>query len=120
MKNKSVTTAIALAISLIFSAIALAQEQVPAIDKLVSELAEKPEQHAAVAKYYREKAAEAKKELERHQAMRKAYSTTSFNPKNPGNSNTSMLAHCDRLIKAYESEVQAYEQMAAEHENYKN
>lgn len=91
----------------------VAETEVQPIEKLVSELAEKPEQHAAVAKYYQEKAEEAKKEAAHHREMKKGYYT--FNPKSPGAA-SSMQAHCDKLISAYETQVKEYEQLAAEHE----
>jgi len=93
----------------------LAEASQTPIERLVEELAEKPEHHVAIARYYRDKAAEAQKELAHHRAMRKAYESSSFNPKNPTNP-ISMLAHCDRLISQYEVAVTEYEQLAAEHE----
>ena len=83
------------------------------IEKLISELADKPEQHAAIAKYYKEKAEEAKKAVERHKTMKSSY--VSFNNRHPSGFG-SMKSHCDKLIKAYETEAEEYEQMAAEHE----
>ncbi len=48
-----------------------AEAIIQSIDKLVSELAEKITEHVAVAKYYREKAIEAKNEAEHHLKLKK-------------------------------------------------
>lgn len=82
------------------------------IEQLVSELAEKPEHHKALAQYYKEKSDEAKKELDQHQAMKKAYFGSS---KMPGTVNA-MQSHCEQLIKSDELAIKAYNAMAAEHE----
>ncbi len=108
-------------LALIFSALIFLPVTVVAdtnnqpIEKLISELADKPEQHAAVAKYYNEKAEEAKKSVERHKAIKSSY--VLFNNKNPSGF-ASMISHCDKLINAYETEAEEYEQMAAEHEKH--
>lgn len=83
------------------------------LERLVGELADKPEHHKAIAEYYRSRAEETKKEIELHRKMKNSY--VSFNPKNPGNP-AAMKAHCEKLASTYETALQEYEQMAQEHE----
>lgn len=90
---------------------AIATENLPPIDTLVAALAEKPAQHAAVAAYYRQKSGEAQRNLERHQAMKKAYAVP--HPKS-AYSGSGMQVHCDKMIKTYASKMKEYEQMAVE------
>jgi len=115
MKRIPLISALVMTTVLSLPTITLAEVSQTPIERLVEELANKPEHHAAIARYYQEKALEAQKELEHHRAMKKAYSTGSFNPKNPVNTR-SMEAHCDRLISHYEAAVKEYEQLAAEHQ----
>ncbi len=83
------------------------------LERLVGELADKPEHHKAIAEYYRSRAEDTKKEIELHKKMKNSY--VSFNPKNPGNP-TAMKAHCEKLVSTYETALKEYEQMAQEHE----
>jgi hypothetical protein len=90
-----------------------AESTVTPIETLILEMASKPEHHAAIAKYYNDKADEAKADLAMHQKMRKAYlgsfEKTQF-------SVTAMKKHCDRLISLNEAAIKEYEKMALEHE----
>lgn len=83
------------------------------IVKLVSELADKPEQHQAVAKYYKEQAAKAKAEAEHHRAMKKAYVS---NAKAAPGASATMNTMCDDLIASAETAAKAYSGLASEHE----
>lgn len=80
--------------------------------KLMSEFADKPEQHQALAKYYKEESESAKKKLETHRKMSKNYIGYSKIPSAPN----SMKTHCEELIKAYEAAIKEYNALAAEHE----
>ena len=93
----------------------MAENSTLLIDRLIAEFAEKPENHAAIARYYREKAMEARQEVAQHQAMRKSYSLAASNPKKPVNV-TNMKAHCNRLIAQHEDIVKEYVHMAEEQE----
>jgi ribosomal protein L9 len=114
MKKVAVLSAFALSVSLFTlpAAVMAADAVATPIEKLVSELAQQPEQHQAVAQYYNDKADAAQKELEQHQKMRKAYFGSGKNQQ----ATDSMRKHCDSLVKLNESMVKEYKAMAAEHE----
>ena len=112
MKIVKIVTSLLLSIALSLPMIVQAGSQDDDIVKLVSELADKPEQHQAIAKYYKERAAEAKAEADHHRAMKKAYIG---NSKAPG-ANASMNAMCDDLISSAEAEAKTYSALASEHE----
>lgn len=89
------------------------------IEKLIAELPTKPENHQVIAAYYKAEADTAKKQIERHQSLKKSYINITKNLTNaPGSLNkySGMQRHCDRLISAFETEASEYEQMAKEHE----
>jgi len=107
-----------------FPAVSMA-ESVPAnatqvdIEKLIAELPTKPENHQAIAAYYKAEADAAKKQIERHQSLKKSYINITKNLANaPGSLNkySGMQRHCDRLISAFETEASEFELMAKEHE----
>lgn len=112
MRNMKIVSAVCLSALFALPIISSASEPQEPIEKLISELADKPAQHAAVAKYYRERAEEAKKEVEQHKKMKNAYPVS---PK-ANFPTASINTHCDNLIKAAETEEKEYEQLAAEHE----
>lgn len=82
------------------------------LETLMIEMATKPEQHQALANYYKEKADMARQELEQHRAMKQAYTGYRKNEK----AKESMLKHCDRLISMDEEAAKAYDQLAKDHE----
>lgn len=89
------------------------------IDQLIADLPTKPENHQIIAAYYKSEADQAKKQIERHQSLKKSYINITKNLTNaPGSLNkyAGMQRHCDRLISAFETEASEYEQMAKEHE----
>lgn len=79
---------------------------------LMAEFADKPEQHQALAKYYKAESVKAQKKVELHRQMRKNYIGYAKTPDAP----SALKAHCDELIKADEATIKAYDAMAAEHE----
>lgn len=113
MKQFKLIPALMMTMMLSIPTITLAEEEIRPIERLIEELAEKPEHHKAIAQYYRDQAIQARKEMEHHQKMKNSY--VSFNPKNPGNP-VAMQAHCDKLISTYEAAAKEYEMLAAEHE----
>ncbi|MGH7287005.1 MAG: hypothetical protein ACREI8_03185, partial [Myxococcota bacterium] len=52
---------------------AVAQDEAPSLEESMIEMPDTAAQHAALAKYYREKAAEARKLASRHTGMGRAY-----------------------------------------------
>jgi hypothetical protein len=83
-----------------------------AIEKLISEMADKPEHHHAIAQYYLDKAEVTKKDMLKHQNIRANYGGYGKNQY----AAESMKKHCDRLIKADELMIKEYEDLAKEHE----
>lgn len=114
MKKSSVFSALMLSTALLFPAFALAAEtHSTPIEKLISEIADKPEQHQAIANYYQDKIAEAKEELAMHTKMRKAYEVGYAKNQD---AMAGMRKHCDKLISNAESTIKEYEALAAAHE----
>ncbi len=113
MKRFNLVSTVLMTTMLTLPAITLAEVNQEPIERLIEELADKPEHHKAIVQYYRDKAAEARKEMEHHRKMKNSY--VSFNPKNPGNP-VAMQAHCEKLASTYEAAAKEYEMLAAEHE----
>lgn len=112
MKKSTLFSAIVLSAALMSPALVIAETGSASIETLISEMAEKPAQHQAIANYFKEKIAESRKELAVHKKMRKAYEVG-----HPNNRSMSgMRKHCDKLIKNTESNIKAYEALVAEHE----
>ena len=86
------------------------------IVKLLSNMAEKPEHHQAIAVYYRTLASEARAEAEKHTAMRSTYGHDHQQFKSGRGTGQSMSRHCDRLIQNYQSITEEYEALAKLHE----
>lgn len=84
---------------------------VPTVEQLAIESITTPEQHAAMAAFFRSKAAEARAVAARHEAMGRAYD----NPGRPKPGSAVMRGHCERLVKSAQADAAVYEQMAAEH-----
>lgn len=118
MKNLSIVRSIVISAALCLPVpVAFAEMDHQAIEKLVSNLADSPENHKAIAEYYRAKAASAKQEIASHQSMKNVYVT--HNPKFPGPP-PNMKGHCENLITANEAAIKEYEAMAKAHEDAAN
>jgi len=115
MKISSVLSALVLGAALTFPVlVVVAAEPNPTpIEKLITEMADRPDQHHAIAQYYQDKIVEAKKDLAVHTKMREAYQGGSDKNKTTMDG---MKKHCDKLISNAESTIKEYEAMAAEHE----
>jgi len=112
MKIRNVLSSLLLAAVISMPVYVHAHTKDDAVVKLVSDFADKPEQHQALATYYKEKSAEAKKDLETHRGMKKGFTSNSKFSGAYGN----MQSMCDELIIADESAIKAYDTMAVEHE----
>jgi flagellar biosynthesis/type III secretory pathway protein FliH len=114
MKTLPVFSAFLLSTALLLPVFSIADDTVSTpIEKLISEIADKPEQHQAIANYYKEKIAEANKELAMHIKMRKAYEVGYVKNQDAV---VSMRNHCDKLISNVESNIKEYEALVAKHE----
>ena len=79
-------------------------------DELAAQLAATPEQHKAVASYFRGKAADARAEAQRHQKMAQTYGGGKYTQKQ------AMEEHCANLAATFESAAKEYDALAVEHE----
>lgn len=89
------------------------------IEKLIADLPTKPENHQAIAAYYKAEAETAKNQIARHESLKESYINVTKNlPGSPGSLNryAGFQRHCDRLISAYAKQSSEYEEMAKEHE----
>lgn len=80
------------------------------LEALAAELATTPEQHKAVAAYFRGQAAEARQEADTHRAMARNYAQGNYKRKEI------MKKHCERLIANFEAMAAEYDQLAEAHE----
>lgn len=77
------------------------------VDLALIESATTPEQHQALARQFRERASDAKKEAETQRSRAKAYNTTKRADKVP------MAALCQQLATEYEEIAVVYEGLAS-------
>ena len=80
------------------------------LEELAAGMADTPEEHKAVAAFYRGKAEEARAEATRHRTMGKTYAGGKYVQKK------AMEGHCEGLVASYESIAKQYDELAAEHE----
>jgi len=76
------------------------------LEQLVIEMAKTPADHAALAKHYRAKAADARAEAATHEAMGKSYASGKLTEK------AKMQEHCAKLSEQYNALAAQYEEMA--------
>ncbi len=81
------------------------------LEQFLAETATTPAQHAALAKYYRAKAADAKAEAESHRTMAKNYSAGTSMPLA-----RQRAEHCEKIAKLADGRAAEYEALAASHE----
>ena len=74
--------------------------------------AKTPADHEAIAKAYEADAATADAKAKEHEAMARTYRSTG-GPKS--NTNSTMVRHCERLVKDYTDAAADYRALAAEH-----
>lgn len=88
-----------------------AEHAATSLEKLVSELAEKPEHHKAIANYYKDKAATARADAAEHRrmgAMPVGHSKSPLAQQNWRN-------HCEKLAKELDSVAMEYDELAKLH-----
>jgi hypothetical protein len=106
---------VAAALSTAAPLVVQAAEEDPIV-ALIGAIAEKPENHQAIAAYYRTVAAEARADVTKHEAMRVKYRHFHPNFKSGGDSNAAMSRHCEKLIKNFQSTAEEYDSLAKLHE----
>lgn len=109
MKKYSIISALAL--SAIFALPVAAETAVTPIEKLVSELAEKPEHHAAIASYYKEKAATARAEAAEHKKM----GSMAIGHSKSGMTQQNMRGHCEKISASLDALAKEYDELAKFH-----
>lgn len=80
------------------------------VEELVVDMANTPADHAAVAKYFRAKAAEARSEANRHKSMGRVYTGGKFHHR------SQMESHCKKLTAQSNAMADEYEALAKLHE----
>jgi hypothetical protein len=85
-------------------------DQNASIEELTAKLASTPEEHHAVAEYYRAKAADARAEAQKHRTMAATYTGSKYVQKQ------AMADHCQKLVATYEALAADYDALAADHD----
>jgi hypothetical protein len=117
MKTATASCVIMFLTLLAATAVASPQHSAQApIVKLLNEIADSPDQHLAVATYYRTLAGEALAEAEKHRAMRDAYRHSHQRFKGGAAAGQTLQQHCNRLIELHEEAAREYEELAKLHE----
>lgn len=79
------------------------------LEQMVIQMAETPEQHRALADYYREKAEQMRGKAAEHRSMGKTYTGTKLTQRQR------MRKHCNDLASSFENAAGGYEALAKEH-----
>jgi len=106
--TRVLSAALVLALVGIVPAIAAAQTQ--SIEELATGLADTPDEHKAVASYYRGKAEQARNEAAIHRRMAEAFGIGKYTEKK------AMKEHCEGLTATFESQAKQYDALAADHD----
>jgi len=80
------------------------------LEELVVEMAESPQQHAALADYYRSKTEAARAEGQRHERMGKSYRRGKITTRD------AMARHCQKIADQQHSFAEEYDALAKLHE----
>ncbi|MAC33768.1 hypothetical protein [Parahaliea mediterranea] len=117
MKPSNIAFALLFAATLAapFQLHAQATDEAP-IMELLDTMAEKPEQHQAIADYYRKMAAEARNEASLHEKMKGTYrhSHAKFKGQPAGQATE---RHCKRVVELQQSMAEEYDALAELHES---
>ena len=85
-------------------------ENGPSLELVVVEMANTPEEHRALAKYYRAKAQEERAGAEQHEKMGRAYTSGKLTQR------SRMKRHCQNISEKEASLAQEYEALAKLHD----
>ena len=88
-----------------------AQEEGGALEELVVEMAHTKAEHQALAKFYAEKAADARKLAARHESMGRAYLG------GKGMNKQAFTSHCKRIAEQQQAMAKEYDALAKLHED---
>jgi len=85
------------------------------IMELLNSMADKPEDHRAIADYYRKMADKAREQASLHEKMKDKYRHSHAQMKGMA-AGTATQKHCDRVIKLQQSVAEEYDALAELHE----
>ena len=88
---------------------ALAQEAGGGLEAVVVEMASTPEQHQALAQYYRGRAKEARAESKRHEHMAHSYGAGKMVQR------AKMKKHCENLVTSFAAQAKDLDELAVLH-----
>lgn len=80
------------------------------LEELVVEMADTPAEHAALARFFRTKAEDARKEMRLHEGMGRSYGGGKLGTR------IELKGHCDRMAKQYGAVAAEYEELAKLHD----
>ncbi len=109
-----------IAVGLLFGALALspglalAEEGTHSLEQVVVEMANTPDEHAALARHYRAKAEDALAEARRHENMGSTYGRRGG--KTTGMQRQRMKQHCQNISEKYTGMAEEYQALAKLHE----
>ncbi len=107
----SLATGLILGALALFPALASGGDDAIALEQLVIDSADTPADHAALAKYYRAKAASARSHATSHEAMARSYGGTKMAAKQQ------MQGHCQKISQQEKATAEEYEALAKLHED---
>jgi len=110
------TIILAAALAVSFQTQAETQAAEEPILELLSRMADKPEDHKAIADYYRKMASKAREEAGLHEKMKGKYSRHDHGQTKGAATGLSNQKHCDRVIKLQQSVAEEYDALAVLHE----
>src|SRR5512145_1157308 len=110
MSRRFVVVAALLGALALAPGVAGAQEEGGALEELVVEMAHTKAEHQALAKYYTEKATDARKLASRHQSMGRAYLG------GKGMNKQALTSHCKRIAEQQEAMAKEFDALAKLHE----
>jgi len=82
------------------------------LEQVLVESANTPAEHAALGRYFREKAAQQRKSAADHQWMAKSYGGSLKGP-----AIAQQKVHCEKLVSLHEQTAAQYDEMAKAHED---
>ena len=88
---------------------ARADEAAGGLEAVVVEMVSTPEQHQALARYYRARAKEARAEAKRHEHMAHSYGGGKMRPK------AKMKKHCENLATSFAERAKDLDELAVLH-----
>lgn len=109
------TLIVAVALAVSFQTQAQTQPAEEPIMELLNRMADNPEEHRAIADYYRKMASKAREEADLHEQMKGKYQHSHAQMKGTA-AGKATQKHCERVIKLQGSVAEEYDALAELHE----